>query len=117
MMLNLRMFGIFTWNKILNLIPTNNFAKDCFSPHFNTVNHAVAAIKVPEEYEALRIALGNIRKEINDLITEGCLQVGDKTVEVEFFLGGDYKVQSYKMYLILLGSRKLLVLRQTNLLN
>lgn len=49
------------------------------------------AIKVPEEYEALRIALGNIRTEVNNLITKGFLEIGDRTVKVEFFLWGDYK--------------------------
>lgn len=59
---------------------------------FNIGNHAVTAIKVPEEYEALWIALGNVRTQVNDLITKGFLEVGDRTVKVEFFLGGDYKV-------------------------
>ena len=70
------------------------FYKGLFFLHFNIGNHAVAAIKVLEEYEALRIALGNIRMQVNDLITKGFLEVGDRTVKVEFFLGGDYKVHS-----------------------
>ena len=60
---------------------------------FNIGNHAVAAIKVPQEYEALRIAPGNVRTQVNDLISKGSLEVGDRTMKVEFFVGGDYKVQ------------------------
>jgi len=70
---------------------------------FNVGNHAVAAIKVPEE--ALQIALGNVRKEVNDLITKGVLEVGDRTAKVEFFLGGDFKVHC-NLKLIFLSNKK-----------
>ena len=63
-----------------------------FSPYLNIGNHAVTTIKVPGEYDALQIALGNVRTEVNDLITQGFLEVGDRTVKEEFFLRGDYKV-------------------------
>jgi len=89
-----------------------------FPLRFNVGNHAVAAIKVPEEYEALRIALGNIRKEVNDLITKGVLEVGDRTVKVEFFLGGDYNVHCH-FKLILPSYKKVVhvVYRQPRLAN
>ena len=51
-----------------------------------------------EDYKTLKESLGDVFNELNAMIHEGVLTVGDSTVNTEFFLGGDYK-----FLLLLLG--------------
>jgi hypothetical protein len=51
-------------------------------------NHLIAVVKVPENYDNLLVALGDIRDEVEELTH---ISVGDLCVEIEWFLGGDWK--------------------------
>ena len=61
-------------------------------------NRTIAVLNGHEDYETLKKFLGEDFDEINVMIHEGQLSVGDSTVKTEFFLGGDYK-----FLLLLLG--------------
>lgn len=54
-------------------------------------NHTIAVVKGKEDYNTLRQSFGDIFKEINSLISKKKIEVGGKSVNLEFFLGGDYK--------------------------
>ncbi|XP_031554622.1 uncharacterized protein LOC116291587 [Actinia tenebrosa] len=54
-------------------------------------NHTIAVIKTSEDYECLETGLSNLTKEVNSLVKEGSILIGNNNVKLEFFLGGDYK--------------------------
>ena len=54
--------------------------------------HTIAAIKTAEYYSKLNLSLGNVIKDVNSLIEQGSLEIDNLKVNLEFFLGGDYKV-------------------------
>lgn len=56
------------------------------SPNYN---HSVAIVNGPENYQTLRSSFQEIFGEINNLINKGETTVDGKTVNLEFFLGGD----------------------------
>lgn len=72
------------------------------SPHCNIVliflkiylagNHTIAIIKGKEEYQTLKASLANVIRDVNATIQEGHLVVDGQKVNLEFYLGGDYKV-------------------------
>ena len=51
-------------------------------------NHLIAVIKVPEKYDHLFVALGDIRNEVETL---SHISVGQEIFNIEWFLGGDWK--------------------------
>lgn len=51
-------------------------------------NHLVAVVKVPENYDSLYVALADIRNEVEELSN---IYIGDQCIEIEWFLGGDWK--------------------------
>ena len=57
-----------------------------------TGNHTIAVVKGKEEYEVLKESLTNVINDVNSLVNDGEITVDGKTVEVDFYLGGDYKV-------------------------
>ena len=57
-----------------------------------TDNHTLAVVKMSESYDNLAKALSPLLDEIKVLMGTGALEVGGKTYELEFFLGGDLKV-------------------------
>lgn len=61
-------------------------------------NRTIAVLNGHEDYNTLKESLRDVFVEINTMIHEGQLSVGDSTVNTEFFLGGDYK-----FLLLLLG--------------
>ena len=70
------------------------------SPNSITGNYTIAVVKASEDYGSLRVCLGNVIREVNSLITKGTLEVNGVEVDLEFLLGGDYKVQ----WLYILGA-------------
>ena len=52
-------------------------------------------IKGKEDHETLKESLANIIKEVNGLVKDGEITVDGKTVKLEIFLGGDYKVNNF----------------------
>ena len=64
----------------------------CFIICFSKGNHAVAIIKTSEDYDILEHSLSNISRDVNEMIEKGYIDVDGNRVQVEFFLGGDYKV-------------------------
>ena len=60
-------------------------------------NHAIAVIKGKEDHETLKESLANVIMEVNALVKDGKITVDQKTVNLKFFLGGDYKVNNFKL--------------------
>ena len=54
-------------------------------------NRTLAILNGKEDYSSLKKSFGSIFSEINSMITEAKITVGDTEVETDFFLGGDYK--------------------------
>ena len=52
----------------------------------------MAAVKAPEKYEDISVALKPTFDEINSLVHSPEITVGDQIYKIELFLGGDYKV-------------------------
>ena len=57
-----------------------------------TGNHTIAVVKGKEEYDILKESLGNVICDVNALIQEGSMMVDGQKVTLDFYLGGDYKV-------------------------
>lgn len=57
-----------------------------------TGNHTIAVVKGKEEYDTLKESLGNVICDVNALIQEGGMMVDGQKVTLDFYLGGDYKV-------------------------
>lgn len=64
-----------------------------------TGNHTIAVVKGKEEYEELKESLTNVINDVNSLIDDGGITVDGKTVKLEFYLGGDYKVNDSNIIL------------------
>ena len=54
--------------------------------------HPFAIINGKEDYNVLQTAGRELFKEINELINAGKIDVNEKEIKLEFFLGGDYRV-------------------------
>lgn len=57
-------------------------------------NHTIAVVNMPEKYDLLATALDPLLSEIKELLALKMVQVGGKSYELEFYLGGDLKVMS-----------------------
>ena len=60
---------------------------------FSIDNHTIAVVNMPE-YDLLKAALDPLLSEIKELLALKMVQVGGKSYELEFYLGGDWKVMS-----------------------
>lgn len=54
-------------------------------------NHTIAVVKGKENYSTLQESFGDVFLEINKLNSEKKIKVNDRVINLEFFLGGDYK--------------------------
>ena len=54
--------------------------------------HTIAVVNGPESRETLESSFKEIFDEVNDIIKNGYITVSGKRVDIEMFLGGDYKV-------------------------
>ena len=54
-------------------------------------NHTIAVVRGKEDYNTLNESFGDVFKDINSLIAEKKIEVGGRSFNLEFFLGGDYK--------------------------
>ena len=61
-------------------------------PFGSSGNHAIAIVKGKEEHNTLKESLASVIKEVNRLANEGHVILNGEKVNLEFFLGGDYKV-------------------------
>lgn len=55
-------------------------------------NHAFAILCGKECYESMAESFKEVFGEINKIISEGGIDVDGEKIQLEFFLGGDYKV-------------------------
>ena len=53
--------------------------------------HTVAIINASETYENIAIGFADVINDINALVNRGYIDIDGKQIELEFFLGGDYK--------------------------
>lgn len=51
-------------------------------------------VKGKEDHETLRESLANFIQDVNNLVKDGEINVDGQAVQLEFFLGGDYKVNN-----------------------
>ena len=49
-------------------------------------------VKSSEEHEPLRVALENVRNDVNKLTNNGFIMIDGKKINLTFSLPGDYKV-------------------------
>lgn len=56
-------------------------------------NHTIAVIKGQESYDILKDSCADLFKAVNNIIKKGCVTVDGRDIEIEMFLGGDYKVK------------------------
>jgi len=54
--------------------------------------HTIAVVNGPESRETLESNFKEIFDEVNDIIKSGYITISGKRVDIEMFLGGDYKV-------------------------
>ncbi|CAB4040368.1 Hypothetical predicted protein, partial [Paramuricea clavata] len=54
-------------------------------------NHTIAVVKGKEDYDVLKESFKDILRDINEVVAEKKIDVDEGTVNLEFFLGGDYK--------------------------
>jgi len=54
-------------------------------------NHTIAVLKGKGNYKALQESFADVFNEINKLNSENKIEVNDRVINLEFFLGGDYK--------------------------
>jgi hypothetical protein len=54
-------------------------------------NHTFAIVKGSESYKTLKDSFGLIFQEINNLIQVSAITINNSKLNLEFFLGGDYK--------------------------
>ena len=54
-------------------------------------NHTIAVVKGKEDYETLQKCFGDLFRDINTVISEKKIEVDGTTINLYFFLGGDYK--------------------------
>lgn len=60
-------------------------------------NHTISVIKTSEDYNNLSTGLSNVRQAVNELIEAGFILVNGRKVDLQFYLGGDYKVSKIKI--------------------
>ena len=57
-------------------------------------NHTFAAIAGTEDYTLLKHGLAPVLEEVNFLIDNPLLHFDEQSIELDFVLGGDYKVST-----------------------
>ena len=55
---------------------------------FSIDNHTIAVVNMPEKYDLLATALDPLLSEIKELLALKMVQVGGKSNDLEFYLGG-----------------------------
>ncbi|CAB3983661.1 Hypothetical predicted protein [Paramuricea clavata] len=55
-------------------------------------NHTIAVVKGKEDYAVLKNCFKDVLSDINDMVREKKIDLGEDIVNLEFFLGGDYKL-------------------------
>lgn len=68
--------------------------------YFVIGNHAFAILCGKECYESLGGSFKELFEEINSLIAEGEIEIDGEKIQLEFYLGGDYKVECIWFFLI-----------------
>lgn len=54
-------------------------------------NHTIAVVRGKEDYDTLKDSFKDVFQEINEMVAQEKIAVNEGTVNLEFFLGGDYK--------------------------
>ena len=54
-------------------------------------NHTIGVVNGKEDYETLKTCFRDILADINELVEEKNIEVNGKQINLDFFLGGDYK--------------------------
>lgn len=73
--------------KIIRVLNNN-----LFTIVFDLGNHAFAIVCGKECYESMAISFKDVFEEINQLIADSAIDIDGEIIELDFFLGGDYKV-------------------------
>ena len=54
-------------------------------------NRTIAIVNGPKKYETLEHSFSSAINEINTVLETGFIEVDGKEIQIEMFLGGDYK--------------------------
>lgn len=84
LMLSLKL--MFTWASYYEYISV------CAQHMMHIGNHTFAALRGKESYELISSAFHDLIQEINDVIDKGEIHIGEAKYQLQFLLGGDYKV-------------------------
>ena len=58
----------------------------------NQGTHTIAVVNGPENRETLANSFKEVFEDVNEIQERGYISVNEKRVDIELFLGGDYKV-------------------------
>lgn len=61
-------------------------------------NHTIAIVKGKEEQGTLEESLAKVIKDVNRLADEGQVIINGEKVDLEFYLGGDYKAIEHSTF-------------------
>ena len=64
--------------------------------HCCSANHTIAIVQGPETYETLAASFKEVFREINQVQADGSVHINGENIPVELYLGGDYKVSTFK---------------------
>ena len=64
---------------------------------FFSGNHTIAVIKGKEEHDTLKESLTNVIRDVSHLNDQSHIVVDGRCIELEFYLGGNYKVKNQRM--------------------
>ena len=70
---------------------------ECINFSLFSGNHTIAVIKGKEEHDTLKESLSNVIRDVNHVNDQGHIIVDGRRIELEFYLGGDYKVKNHRM--------------------
>ena len=61
-------------------------------------NYTIAVAKEKEDYKSLKASLANVITDVNAVAKERHITVDEQLVNLEFYLGGDYKVNGLNLH-------------------
>lgn len=64
----------------------------------SSVGNCTIAVVKEKEYNCLRASLANVTSDVNAVAKEGHITVDGQQVNLEFYLGGDYKVNGLNLH-------------------
>ncbi len=102
--------SLFHLCKMLCLVLVSNINTKMMNVHVQYMFigvHTIAVLRGSEDYTTLKEGFQPVLDEINELVESRLIEVQDTFYELEFFLGGDYKVQKQELRVITIIIKKM----------